>query len=174
MKKTGLIKYKLLLAPAGFTLTEVLIVIALMAILTGIALPSFIEWRQNLYYKQAASEIADSLKTARSKAITLNQQHGVKFIPAERSYQMGKKFPDPDGHWSYSSAKGILRNQVSLNIDGAASAAATTEPNKPNISFNVNGASFSNYSVSIKDAKNSSKYTIAVERSGRIRMKKVQ
>lgn len=166
-KKTGLVKYSRLLSPSGFTLTEVLIVIALMAILTGIALPSFNEWRQNLYYKQAASEIADSLKTARSKAITLNQQHGVKFVTADKSYQFGKYSTNK---WVFYGSKGYLSSHVILNIDGATSATAT----EPNISFNVNGASFNNYSVCIKDAKNSSKYTIAVERSGRIRMKKVQ
>jgi len=168
MKKTGLIKYNRLLSPSGFTLTEVLIVIALMAILTGIALPSFIEWRQNLYYKQAASEIANSLKTARSRAIALNQQHGIKFIPADKSYRFGKYSTNK---WVFFGSKGYLSNNVVLNIDGTTSAAATTEPN---ISFNVNGASFNNYSVRIKDTKNSSRYTIAVERSGRIKMKKVQ
>jgi type IV fimbrial biogenesis protein FimT len=166
MKKSGLIKYYHLFSRSGFTLTEVLIVIALLAILTGFALPSFIEWRQNMYYKQAASEIANSLKKARSEAIKSNQLHGVKFVTADRSYQLSKF---ANSHWSYSSAKGFLPSNVILNIDGAASTAAASEPN---ISFDINGASFNNYSVRIKNA-NTSKYTVFVERSGRIKMTKV-
>ena len=166
MKKTGALKYSHLHARSGFTLTELLIVIALMAVLSGMALPPFIAWRQNLYYKQAATAVADSLKKARSEAIKFNQRRGVKFVTADKSYQFGK-YSTSITTWFLYGSKAYLPRQVVMNIDGAPPTAVATEPN---IGFDINGASFGNYSVQIKDAT-TSKYKVTVERSGRIRMK---
>ncbi len=167
MKKTGLLTYNRLLSRTGFTLTEVILGIGLMAILSAMALPSFIGWRRNLYFKQAASDIANSLKTAKSKAITLNQQYGVQFVPADRSYQFGKYSTN---QWVYFGNKGYLSNQVVMNLNGTASA---NTPPTPNIWFDTNGASFNNYSIRIKDAT-TVKYTVSVERSGRIRNTRIK
>lgn len=156
-----------LFSSAGFTLTEVLVVIALMAIIGALSLPPFFEWRRNLNYKAAAMEIANSLKTAKSKAVTLNQPHGVTFVPAEGSYQIIKF---QNGHWNYSSAVGVLKKNVALNLNGTAASAV---PPLPNIRFNSNGTTFGNYTVRINDAA-VRKYTVAVERSGRIKTSKTK
>lgn len=158
---------KRLFSSSGFTLTEVLAVIALMAILGALSLPPFFEWRRNQSYKAAAFEVANTLKTAKSRAVTLNQQHGVKLDPAKGSYQIIKF---QNGHWNYSSAVGTLKNNVALNLNGTAASAV---PPMPNIRFNTNGSTFGNYTVRINDAA-VSKYTVAVERSGRIKTSKIK
>lgn len=158
---------KRLFSSCGFTLTEVLVVIALMTIIGALSLPPFFEWRRNLSYKAAAFEVANSLKTAKSRAVTLNQPHGVKFVPAEGSYQIGKF---QNSHWTYSSAVGTLKNNIALNLNGTA---ASVIPPVPNIRFNTNGSTFGNYTVRINDAAGS-KYTVAVERSGRIKTSKIK
>lgn len=158
---------KRLFSNSGFTLTEVLAVIALMAILGALSLPPFFEWRRNLNYKEAAFDVANTLKTAKSRAVTLNQQHGVQFVPAARSYQIGKF---QNSHWTYSSAVGELKSNITLTLNGTAASAV---PPIPNIRFNSNGSTFDNYTVRINDAA-TNKYTVAVERSGRIKTSKTK
>jgi len=197
MKKTGLIKINRLLSSEGFTLTEMVVAIGLIAILSAVAIPSFVAWRNNLYYKQAASEITNSLKTAKNNAIKFNQPYGIQFIPAGSSYPFGNltsyrfgKYSSATSKWVYNSwnknslspTVGVNRKLVALNLNGPAASAtaqgtaasATTPPPIPNISFESNGSSFDNYSVRIKDTANNSIYTISVERSGRIRMIRVK
>ena len=87
MKRNEMETYHSLILRDGFSLVEVVVVIALMAVVAAFSAPTFIDWQQNLNYKQSASEIGNALKTAKSKAITLNQQHGVRLTPADRSYR---------------------------------------------------------------------------------------
>lgn len=158
---------KRLFSRAGFSLTEVMAVIALMAIISAVALPPFFEWRQKLYYKQAAIEIANALKTAKSRAITLNQQHGVQLLPADKSFRVGRF---QNNHWTYSSAGGVLKNPLSLSLSGTTASAV---PPTPNIRFNSNGTTFGNYSIRIMDAA-VRKYSVTVERTGRITTSKAR
>lgn len=145
----------------GFTLTEVLVVIAMMAVLTAIALPPFLAWRQNFVYKQGAYEISNILKGAKSRAISTNLQHRVGLVAADRSYQVAR------GDSAYRSstwetaglANGSLKQNVFLNLSGAATM---------NIQFNPNGTTERNFSMYVGD-NDSIRYNIAVERSGRIR-----
>ncbi len=66
---------------AGFTLVELVIVIAIMAILVAIALPPYVEWRQTAQYHEATREIASFLREARSRSISANLQFRVEFGP---------------------------------------------------------------------------------------------
>ena len=138
-----------------------------MAVIATFSAPTFIEWQQNLRYKQSASEIANSLKTARSKSISLNKQHGLKFVTANRSYQFCRY--SSNNQWVYYGTTEVLANRVVLDLNGTAASAVAPAPN---IRFNYNGSSFDNYSVRIKDTNNTSKYTVSVDRSGRIKMTK--
>lgn len=159
--------YKQLPGSAGFTLTEVIIVIALMAIFSAFALPPFIEWQRNQRYKEAAIEIASMLKTAKSRAITLNQQHGVQLIPAERAFQIGRF---QNNQWTYST-RGVLEDsKLTLNLNETAASAV---PPTPNVLFNSNGTTFGNYSIRIMDAT-VRKYSVTVERTGRINTSKAR
>jgi prepilin-type N-terminal cleavage/methylation domain-containing protein len=161
------------LTRAGFTLTELLFAIALMAILSSMALPAFFEWQQNMSFKQAANDIANAFKTAKSKAITSNQQYGVKFVPAARSYQFAKyscNSTNTQCIWVYYGTPAVLSNKITLNLNAAA---ANPVSPAPNIRFSNNGSTFDNYSVSVKESA-STRYTVAVMRTGRIKVLKIK
>ncbi len=66
---------------AGFTLIELMMVIAIVAILVAIAFPPYVEWRQNAQYHEATREIASFLREARSRSISANLQFRVEFGP---------------------------------------------------------------------------------------------
>jgi len=58
----------------GFTLTELVVTIAIAAVLATLAVPSFNGIIASEHAKAAASELYASLLTARSEAVRLNQQ----------------------------------------------------------------------------------------------------
>lgn len=58
----------------GFTLVEAIVVFAIMAILSAIAIPSFSTWRDSSQDKSIAREILYGLRTARSLAINQNRK----------------------------------------------------------------------------------------------------
>ena len=64
---------------SGFSILELIIVLALFAILTTFAVPSFLTWRSEARLKSAASMIRGDLEMARSKAMRENDLVVVSF-----------------------------------------------------------------------------------------------
>lgn len=64
----------------GVTLTEVMIVIAIIGILAGIAVPSYQDMIERNRLKQAAESLADDLKYARTEAIKRSCNTTLSFV----------------------------------------------------------------------------------------------
>ncbi|MBN2644477.1 MAG: GspH/FimT family pseudopilin [Desulfuromonadaceae bacterium] len=95
----------------GFTLIELIIVIALMAILMAFAAPSMIQWRESAQVKEVARDILGGLRQARSIAITNNQNVTATI--------------DPDGHTLTFGTRTLsfpsrILLQATTNIDTSA------------------------------------------------------
>lgn len=58
--------------PSGFSLIELMIGITILAILLGLALPSFQTWLKNTQIRNAAESITNGLQRARAEAVALN------------------------------------------------------------------------------------------------------
>lgn len=61
----------------GFTLLELIIALALAAILMAIAYPNYRDWQQSASYKEVSRKIAGTMLDARSRAVSTNREHRV-------------------------------------------------------------------------------------------------
>jgi type II secretion system protein H len=68
----------------GFSLVELLIVVAIVVILAAVAFPNIAGYARNYRIKGAAQEVAGELQGARSKAIMTNTNNGVSFVVVDR------------------------------------------------------------------------------------------
>ncbi|MCK4437054.1 GspH/FimT family pseudopilin [bacterium] len=70
----------------GFTLLELLVVLAIMAMLTGMSVPAISGYIKGARLKGGAREIASALRLARTMAITKRDIYSVDFDIANRQF----------------------------------------------------------------------------------------
>lgn len=99
----------------GVTLIELLIAIAIMAILAGIAVPSFTIWLQNTQIRTATESIKNGLQLARAEAIRRNEP--VNFVLSSATSTA----------WTVSTVAGT-QIQQRLSSDGSPNVTATVTP----------------------------------------------
>lgn len=87
---------------AGFTLSELLVTLALIAILAGLAVPAFQDLRLNARLRSAAHTLADDLRQARRDAIMQQSAQAIRL-----QHHSGKR-------WSYTTGtSGAVHKTVS-------------------------------------------------------------
>ncbi len=70
----------------GFTLLEIMIVVAIIGLMAAIGMPSIITAMQKKGMRKAVNDIVQVCQTARSNAIIHNQTESVIFHPLDRSF----------------------------------------------------------------------------------------
>jgi type IV fimbrial biogenesis protein FimT len=107
---------------AGFTLIEAMVVVALIAILAGIAAPSFRSFIGTMNSKSAAFDLIGDLTAARSEAVKRNQN--VTVVPVAGDWTKG---------WLVQWGANTLRERPaltsSLSVSGAPAGGVTFGPN---------------------------------------------
>ncbi|MBT0892762.1 GspH/FimT family pseudopilin [Geobacter hydrogenophilus] len=118
----------------GFTLIEVMIVVAIIAILIAVALPPFVDWRNNLGYRQTARGMTAMLREAKSRAITRNRQQMVVFKPNSSSYSLlqgDRAYNTQETGWTSEQTQTIPANST-IRSGGGTSLANVSMQFNPN------------------------------------------
>lgn len=80
--------------PAGFTLMEMVIVVVVIGVLAGMAVPGFLSYIPKMRVKSQARDIVSQLRLARAQAITERKPYGVAIVLDK---QCSVFFADLDG-----------------------------------------------------------------------------
>jgi prepilin-type N-terminal cleavage/methylation domain-containing protein len=155
----------------GFTLIELMIVLAILSIFIAIALPSYVEWRQNAQYHEVTREIASFLREARSKAIGANLQYRVEFGPGSgplfTAYGLRQGNRTNNTNWDDTTNNPPVSQWIPLPSGILVTASSP-------VAFNSNGTSNAlpaqDISILIQNGSGQVKTHIAVASTGRVRI----
>jgi prepilin-type N-terminal cleavage/methylation domain-containing protein len=152
----------------GYTITELVIVVAIAATLLMIALPNFVNWRRSIEYRAVAREVANALRFAQSESVMNNRQYRVQFETGRFRVQEADRLAA--GGWIsarewYAVPTGITLLPANLTVNSS-------------VDFNPNGTSSSlaaNESmidIIATNATPSLRYRVQVAATGRVVVKK--
>ncbi len=96
----------------GFTLLELLVVLALLSLLSAVAFPSIGRGLAALNLRTSSNQIASTLRLARSKAIREQQLYWIRFDLDENEVELSSE--DLRFQRSFELPKGIVIKQASL------------------------------------------------------------
>ena len=101
---------------SGFTTYELMVTIAIMAVIAAITMPPYLKWYRTSRLRSAVSSFTVDLEMAKTEAIRENDVVVIEFFP--RSYIV---FVDSNDDWD-SSGENVLLNRdlpPSVSIDTA-------------------------------------------------------
>ncbi|MCP4579692.1 MAG: prepilin-type N-terminal cleavage/methylation domain-containing protein [Deltaproteobacteria bacterium] len=145
---------------AGFTLMEMIVVVAVFSILAAIAIPSFMSLLPGMRLNGAARQVLGDLMTARMKAVKLNQRTKVFF---DNSYQY-RICDDADNNDTVTSGEGDVEDK-------------SIQANYQDVSFDLNNTSdpvffpkgtASNRTITLQNSSGSKRITISI--AGRVKI----
>ena len=132
----------------GFTLIELVVTIALLAILIGLAVPAFGEWIRNTRVRTASDALQNGLRTAQSEALRRNRQ--VVFFLTNAQPAAGINAAANGRNWSLQTVARFDDTEAEFIQGGAladmASGVTITGPTA--LCFNSNGRLVTNASDS--------------------------
>ena len=147
---------------AGFTLMELMVVIAIIAILSGIAIPNAITWRNNAQVSSAARGLYSDLQNAKSMAIKENRTCTISF--------------DDSGRGSYTiSMANKADKTVNISIYGPVSISNIDFNGASEITFRSDGFAYTNTTPPLLrggsvDFQGSTNLRVVVTPTGNIRI----
>jgi len=181
-KKT---KYLFLKPCSGFTLMELMIVIAIIGIMSGIAIPNFIGWLPDYRLRNAARGLLTDVQQTRLLAVKNNQDCAIVFDTANKRYLICLD-KGSDNSWSATNDNTVYKTVNYTNykagVDfghGSATTSATVSGSFPgdNVSYGYNIASFNARGtctagwVYLDNNKNDLTYAVGTQSTGGVKFR---
>lgn len=138
----------------SFTLTEILIVIAIIAVLVGITIPVFRTFQPTIQLNGAVRVLVSDLRYAQQMAVTEQINHCLKLFLSEKKYQIVQ----------CGETEAILEKTLPSEIE---SFSATFTNNE--VEFNPYGAVKEDGIITLENSKSQTK-TIEVRPSGFVKI----
>lgn len=104
-------------ASMGFSLVELVTVIAIIGILAGVATPMIMRWLPNMRLKIAARDLYSHMQNSRVMAVKTNTACAIVFEPATNSYHICTD-PGPGNDWT-DLGTNTIKETVSLPSYGS-------------------------------------------------------
>lgn len=114
-------------AQDGFTLIEMMVTVAIIAVMVGVAIPSVLAWMPAANLKDGAFDIKSAMIRARSAAVNEGVEHRVFVNPANQTYTMDRgNLSSGSTAWTtvvgpYSLPTGIQFQSVSDEMEDSGS-----------------------------------------------------
>lgn len=138
-------------------MTETLVVIAIMSVLSAIAIPSLYKLSQSSNCKEAAWGIVSGFRLGKQMALSTNLEHRVEFDMDGRRYRLARgNMPSSSTAWTGAGAWSSISNEV-----GWATGEACDGNSDLDIVFKPNGSAATGV-ICVKDAANAVKYRVSV------------
>jgi len=108
-------------AASGFSLIELIIVIALIGILLAIAAPNFSIYRDNTNLKEAARDISSDIAFYKQKSIAENLSYKIVFNASLNTYTISQETSSSSGTYTVLTTKAVSPGNVLIVIYGTPS-----------------------------------------------------
>jgi prepilin-type N-terminal cleavage/methylation domain-containing protein len=154
----------------GFSLVEMLTVVGIMGILMAIAIPNIRQAQQNAVFRSEARMIGSMMREARSRTVSLNQEHRVRFdlTAGANNYRLeqGNASSGSTAWATIVTDRGAVPNAIVLTRAGCLGAAPIFT-----VSFNPNGSADSACTINVQTTAAVTAHTVTVaQNTGRIRI----
>jgi len=128
--------------PRGFTFMELMITIAIIAVLSAVAIPNAIAWRNNAQFNASVRRVKDTLEQARMEAIKSHLPVDVLFNSANAYDTQTRRF---DGATQAVALQAPVTHRLSPGV--------TINFNSgPQITFNSRGMTGNNGTLTLRHA----------------------
>jgi len=102
----------------GFTMIELLIVVVIIGIIAGLAVPNFAGAIQKIRWRSSATDITKALRLARSSAIAKNAQFGVQVDFENRRVVVFKDLSSPASfNFDEQNDSIVTSDTIDANVD---------------------------------------------------------
>ena len=145
---------------SGFTLIEMMIVIAILAIFAGIAIPNYLAWLPKSRLNGAARQVMGDLMAARMQAVSLDCDVRLAFAPGGAEYKI---WTDSNNNDAIDSGEEITKDIHSDYYDVTISTTTTM-----NIEFHPRGTAVPYNDIELTNSAGSKK--VKVYLTGRVKI----
>ena len=103
---------------SGFSLLELIIVMAILGVVFAIAAPNFMIYRDNTNLKEAARDISSDIYYYKQKSVAEYLNYKIVFNPSANTYTVSKETSSGSGTYSTVITKTVGAGYSLIIIDG--------------------------------------------------------
>ncbi|MDY6854100.1 MAG: GspH/FimT family pseudopilin [Thermodesulfobacteriota bacterium] len=153
---------KMLKYQKGFSLIELLVIVAILGIISTIAIPNITAWIPKYRLKSTTRDIFSTLQLARMRAIAVGVEYQVSFDLNNETYYISK------GNSSSGSVSWTQENEVSSAPNGID--IASLSGGLTNLHFHPTGSSSNGTTITINNTNGDEKKISILAATGRIKI----